>query len=106
MVWLLRNCNSRDTDDGNFVIKKGGKVFNTLGYDPKTKYIILFARTNQDVPAAKGISAFIVQIRDDDGNPLEGIQINKQKNMMGHRGTETAQFFFDEGTVIPTENLL
>jgi acyl-CoA dehydrogenase len=49
----------------------------------------VIARTNPDVPGAKGISAFLVE------NGLPGIEIGKPDKKMGQQGTTTSDLMFD-----------
>jgi acyl-CoA oxidase len=52
-----------------------------------------------------GVHAFLVPIRDDDGEPLEGVRIEDCGHKMGLNGVDNGRLWFDE-VRIPRENLL
>ncbi len=52
-----------------------------------------------------GVHAFLVPIRDDDGNPVDGVRIEDQGLKMGLNGVDNGRLWFDH-VRIPRENLL
>jgi acyl-CoA dehydrogenase len=73
--------------DGDHYVLNGTKRFITNA--KKAGLFTVFARTNPDVPGAKGISAFLVE------NGLPGIEIGKPDKKMGQQGTTTSDLMFD-----------
>lgn len=55
--------------------------------------------------AEHGVHAFLVPIRDDDGNPLPGVRIEDNGHKMGLNGVDNGRLWFDH-VRIPRENLL
>ena len=80
--------------DGNEYVINGTKRFITNA--PRANIFTLMARTNQDEPGARGISAFIVE-RD---NP--GISIGKPERKMGQHGNHVADVIFEDCRVPAT----
>lgn len=78
-------------------VLNGSKVFITNG--GKADTFIVFARTNPDVPAGKGLSAFIVE-RD-----TPGFTIGKAEKKMGLHGSSTVSLNFDQCKVSESQLL-
>ena len=57
------------------------------------------ARTNPDIPGAKGISAFVVE------KNSAGVHLGKTDKKMGQKGTHTCDVIF-ENCRVPAENLI
>ncbi len=67
--------------------------------------LLVLVKTDPDaVPAHKGLSMFIVETKDETGQPLKGVSISKLKKM-GYRAIDTCEVVFDD-FVVPAENLL
>ncbi len=83
--------------DGDEWVLDGTKVWVTNG--GIAKLAIVYARTNQEVSKAKGISAFLV--------PLDtpGVKIGKTEKKTGIRGSSTTEILF-EGVRLPADALL
>jgi acyl-CoA dehydrogenase len=69
---------ARPDGNGGYVLN-GTKRYITNA--PKAGVFTVFARTNEDIPGAKGISAFLVP------GGLPGIEIGKPDKKMGQKGT-------------------
>ncbi|MEO8458744.1 MAG: acyl-CoA dehydrogenase family protein [Chloroflexota bacterium] len=91
----LASLQTRAVRDGDDYVINGQKIWTTLAH--MSKYMLLLARTDQDVPKHKGISYFIV--------PMDspGINVRPINNMAGTH--EFNEVFFDN-VRIPAENLL
>jgi alkylation response protein AidB-like acyl-CoA dehydrogenase len=98
-VASIRTKAVRDGDD--FLIS-GSKTFITNG--PRADFIVLVAKTNPD-EAHSGISLFIVDLRDEDGNHVPGFTVSRRLEKMGMHASDTGELTFEEVRV-PAENLL
>ncbi len=74
--------------DGDHYVLNGTKRFITNA--AKAGVFTTFARTNPDIPGAKGMSAFLVP------NGLAGIEIGKADKKMGQHGTTTSDVVFND----------
>jgi acyl-CoA dehydrogenase len=74
--------------DGDGYVLNGTKRFITNCR--KAGVFTVFARTNPDIPGAKGISAFLVE------NGLPGIEIGPKDRKMGQHGTTTSDLVFND----------
>ena len=88
--------------DGDEYVITGSKTFITNG--PRADFIVLVAKTD---PGARheGISLFVVDLRDDDGNPVPGFEVSRKLEKMGMHASDTGELAFNEVRV-PAENLL
>ncbi len=95
----IRTTAIRDGDD--YVIN-GSKIFITNG--ARADYIVLVTKTD---PNAKhdGITLFVVDLKDDDGNPVPGFSVSRKLEKMGMHSSDTAELAFEDVRV-PAENLL
>jgi acyl-CoA dehydrogenase len=75
-------------NDGDGYIINGTKRFITNA--PKAGVFSVFARTNPNIPGAKGISAFLVP------GKLPGIEIGKPDKKMGQHGTYVSDVVFND----------
>jgi citronellyl-CoA dehydrogenase len=98
-VAAIRTKAIRDGDD---YLISGAKTFITNG--PRADFIVLVAKTNPD-EAHAGISLFIVDLRDDDGNHVPGFTVSRKLEKMGMHASDTGELTFDEVRV-PADNLL
>jgi len=87
--------------DGDEYVINGQKIWTTLAH--LAHYMLLLARTDPTVPKHKGLSYFIVPMRDERGNPYPGITVRPLYNMAGTH--EFNQVFF-ENVRIPAKNLV
>lgn len=74
--------------DGDFYVLNGTKRFITNC--KKAGVFTVFARTDESIPGAKGISAFLVE------NGLAGIEIGPKDRKMGQHGTTTSDLMFND----------
>jgi acyl-CoA dehydrogenase len=74
--------------DGDFYVLSGTKRFITNC--KKAGVFTVFARTDESIPGAKGISAFLVE------NGLPGIEIGPKDRKMGQHGTTTSDLVFND----------
>ncbi len=95
----LRNIKTTVTEDGDFFIAKGSKIFISNGGFGEIG--ILLAKDGE-----KGTSAFIVDtdMKDADDSSKSGIRATRIEKKMGIHGSPTAAL--DVNVVIPKENLL
>lgn len=85
------------TRDGDIYRINGTKRYITNA--PRAGMLTVMARTEQDVPGAAGISAFIVPA------DAEGISFGKSDRKMGQKGTVTSDVIFDD-VVVPAANII
>ena len=52
-----------------------------------------------------GITLFVVDLKDDDGNPVPGFSVSRKLEKMGMHASDTAELAFEDVRV-PAENLL
>ncbi|NMD71453.1 acyl-CoA dehydrogenase [Bacillus sp. DNRA2] len=86
----------KNSATGEYVIN-GSKTFITNGQH--LDIAIVAAKTNFDVPAAKGTTLFIVE------SSSEGFVKGKNLNKIGLHSADTSELFFD-GVVVPTSQIL
>jgi citronellyl-CoA dehydrogenase len=98
-VAAIRTKAVRDGDD---YLISGSKTFITNG--PRADFIVLVAKTNPD-EAHSGISLFVVDLRDEDGNHVPGFTVSRKLEKMGMHASDTGELTFEEVRV-PAENLL
>ncbi len=83
--------------DGDDYVIKGSKSMSSLaGY---SKCLVVFTRTNRDVPARLGTTAFLVP------HDLPGITYGQVHNKMGYRCYPNGEIFFD-AVRVPKEFIL
>jgi isovaleryl-CoA dehydrogenase len=87
---------TRATRRGGAYVLEGSKQFITNG--PIADTYLVYAKTDPD-RGAHGISAFIVERR------FSGVQVTRQLDKMGMRGSPTGELVFDH-VEVPSENLL
>jgi alkylation response protein AidB-like acyl-CoA dehydrogenase len=88
--------------DGDEYVINGSKIFITNG--ARADFIVLVTKTD---PGARhdGITLFIVDLKDDDGNPVPGFSVSRTLEKMGMHASDTAELAFEDVRV-PAENLL
>ncbi|MER5387560.1 acyl-CoA dehydrogenase family protein [Saccharopolyspora sp. NPDC002686] len=77
--------------DGDEYVLSGAKRFITNA--PHADVLVVFARTDSNVEAHKGISVFLVE------TGLDGVRIGPPNAKMGQAGAHTAEVFFDDARV-------
>jgi citronellyl-CoA dehydrogenase len=88
--------------DGDEYVISGSKTFITNG--ARADFILLVAKTDPD-QAHAGMSLFLVDLRDDDGNHVPGFTVSRRLEKMGMHASDTGELTFEEVRV-PAENLL
>lgn len=83
--------------DGDHYVLNGTKRYITNA--PKAGVFTVFARTNPDIPGAKGISAFLVP------GGLPGIEVGKPDKKMGQHGTYVSDVVFNDVRVTKADLL-
>lgn len=93
----LQNITTRAVRDGDDWIINGAKTFITNGQN--CDFVIVVARTNPDVPGARGTSLFIV----DDGTP--GFTKGRNLKKVGLDAQDTSELSFEDVRVPGTQLL-
>jgi alkylation response protein AidB-like acyl-CoA dehydrogenase len=88
--------------DGDEYLISGSKTFITNG--ARADFILLVAKTDPDA-RHEGITLFLVDLRDEDGNPVPGFEVARKLEKMGMHASDTAELSFEEVRV-PAENVL
>jgi len=93
---------ARRTESGDYVLT-GTKTWITNSLHGNL--LLVLAKTDKAaVRSHKGLSMFIVKTKDDDGNWVKGITVNKLKKM-GYRSIDTCEVVF-EGVEVSSADLL
>ena len=88
--------------DGDEYVINGSKTFITNG--KRANYIVLVTKTDPDA-GHDGITLFVVDIRDKDGNEVEGFSVSQTLEKMGMHASDTGELSFQDVRV-PAENML
>lgn len=88
---------TRATKDGDHFVLNGTKIWVTSG--SMAGLVLVYVRTNPDVPKAKGISAFLVPAN------TPGMKVGKKEMKCGIRGSPAVELEFDNCRV-PAKNML
>jgi citronellyl-CoA dehydrogenase len=88
--------------DGDEYLISGSKTFITNG--ARADFILLVAKTDPDA-RHEGITLFLVDLRDDDGNHVPGFEVSRKLEKMGMHASDTGELAFNEVRV-PAENVL
>ena len=88
--------------DGDEYLISGSKTFITNGV--RADFILLVAKTDPDA-RHEGITLFLVDLRDEDGNLVPGFEVARKLEKMGMHSSDTAELSFEEVRV-PAENVL
>ena len=80
----------------------GSKTFITNG--PRADFIVLVTKTD---PKARhdGMTLFVVDLKDDDGNPTPGFTVSRKLEKMGMHASDTGELAFDDVRV-PADAML
>jgi alkylation response protein AidB-like acyl-CoA dehydrogenase len=95
----IRTTARRDGDE--FVIN-GSKTFITNG--ARADFILLVAKTDPDA-GHDGITLFIVDLKDDNGEYVPGFTVTRTLEKLGMHASDTAELSFEDVRV-PAENIL
>jgi alkylation response protein AidB-like acyl-CoA dehydrogenase len=88
--------------DGDEYVISGSKTFITNG--ARADFILLVAKTDPDA-RHEGITLFLVDLRDDDGNHVPGFEVSRKLEKMGMHASDTGELAFNEVRV-PADNVL
>ncbi len=88
--------------DGDEYVINGSKIFITNG--ARADFIVLVTKTD---PKARhdGITLFIVDLKDDEGNNVPGFSVSRTLEKMGMHASDTAELAFEDVRV-PAANML
>ena len=98
-VASIRTTAKRDGDE--YVIN-GSKIFITNA--TRAHYCVLVTKTDPDA-GHDGITLFVVDLRDEDGNQVEGFTVSRELEKMGMHASDTGEISFQDVRV-PAENML
>jgi alkylation response protein AidB-like acyl-CoA dehydrogenase len=88
--------------DGDEYVINGSKIFITNG--ARADFIVLVTKTDPD-KGHDGITLFVVDLKDEDGNPVPGFSVSRKLEKMGMHASDTAELAFEDVRV-PAENML
>src|SRR5215216_2813487 len=88
--------------EGDEYVIKGSKTFITNG--PRADFIVLVTKTDPDA-GHDGITLFLVDLRDEDGNHVPGFSVSRRLEKMGMHSSDTGELSFEDVRV-PAENVL
>ena len=88
--------------DGDEYVINGSKIFITNG--ARADFIVLVTKTDPD-KGHDGITLFVVDLKDDDGDPVPGFSVSRKLEKMGMHASDTAELAFEDVRV-PAENML
>ena len=88
--------------DGDEYVINGSKTFITNG--ARADFIVLVTKTDPS-KGHDGITLFVVDLKDQDGNPVPGFSVSRKLEKMGMHASDTAELAFED-VGVPAENLL
>ncbi|MET0731230.1 MAG: acyl-CoA dehydrogenase family protein, partial [Solirubrobacterales bacterium] len=88
--------------DGDEYVINGAKTFITNS--PRADYIVLVTKTDPD-KGHDGITLFVVDLRDEEGNHVPGFSVSAELEKMGMHASDTGEIAFEDVRV-PVENML
>ncbi len=88
--------------EGDEYVINGSKTFITNG--ARADFIVLVTKTDPE-GGHDGITLFVVDLKDEDGNPTEGFEVSRRLEKMGMHASDTGELAFTDVRV-PAENLL
>jgi len=88
--------------DGDEYVINGSKTFITNG--KRANYCVLVTKTDPDA-GHEGITLFVVDLRDENGNEVEGFSVSQELEKMGMHASDTGELSFQDVRV-PAENML
>ncbi len=99
----LQAIRTRAVKDGDEYVLNGAKTWITNSLYGNC--LMVLSKTDPDAqPRYKGMSAFLVKTKDDNGQPLPGFGIKKMKKM-GYRSIDTCELTFEDFRV-PADTLI
>jgi alkylation response protein AidB-like acyl-CoA dehydrogenase len=88
--------------DGDEYVINGSKTFITNG--ARADFIMLVTKTDPDA-GHDGITLFMVDLKDEDGNPTPGFEVSRRLEKLGMHASDTGELSFTDVRV-PAENML
>jgi alkylation response protein AidB-like acyl-CoA dehydrogenase len=88
--------------DGDEYVINGSKIFITNG--ARADFILLVTKTDPEA-GHDGITLFIVDLKDEDGNYVPGFTVSRTLDKLGMHSSDTAELSFEDVRV-PAENML
>jgi citronellyl-CoA dehydrogenase len=88
--------------DGDEYVISGSKIFITNG--ARADFIVMVAKTDPDT-RHEGITLFVCDLRDDEGNTVPGFTVSRTLEKMGMHASDTAELAFEEMRV-PVDSVL
>jgi citronellyl-CoA dehydrogenase len=88
--------------DGDEYVINGAKTFITNGV--RADFIVLVTKTDPDA-GHDGLTLFVVDLKDEDGNPTPGFSVSRKLEKMGMHSSDTGELSFEDVRV-PAENVL
>ena len=88
--------------DGDEYVINGAKTFITNG--ARADYIVLVTKTDPE-KGHDGITLFVVDLRDENGNLVPGFTVSAELEKMGMHASDTGELAFEDVRV-PAENML
>src|SRR5919202_915435 len=84
---------TRAVRDGDEYVISGSKTFITNG--ARADFIVLVAKTDPEA-RHEGITLFVVDLRDSDGNNVPGFEVSRRLEKMGMHASDTGELAFNE----------
>jgi alkylation response protein AidB-like acyl-CoA dehydrogenase len=88
--------------DGDEYVINGSKTFITNG--PRADFCVLVTKTDPDA-RHDGITLFVIDLRDDEGNLVPGFSVSRELEKMGMHASDTGELAFEDVRV-PAEAVL
>jgi alkylation response protein AidB-like acyl-CoA dehydrogenase len=88
--------------DGDEYVLNGSKTFITNG--ARADFILMVAKTDPEA-RHEGITMFVVDLRDEDGNHVPGFSVSRKLEKMGMHASDTGELAFEDVRV-PAENVV
>jgi alkylation response protein AidB-like acyl-CoA dehydrogenase len=88
--------------DGGEYVLNGSKTFITNG--ARADFILMVAKTDPEA-RHEGITMFVVDLRDEDGNHVPGFSVSRKLEKMGMHASDTGELAFEDVRV-PAENVV
>jgi alkylation response protein AidB-like acyl-CoA dehydrogenase len=89
--------------DGDEYVINGAKTFITNG--ARADFILLVTKTDPDADGHDGMTLFLVDLKDEDGNPTPGFSVSRKLEKMGMHSSDTGELAFEDVRV-PADNVL
>jgi alkylation response protein AidB-like acyl-CoA dehydrogenase len=89
--------------EGDEYVINGSKTFITNG--ARADFILLVTKTDPDAGGHDGMTLFLVDLKDEDGEPTPGFSVSRKLEKMGMHASDTGELAFEDVRV-PAENAL